>query len=226
MRFISTVFCLLLINAVSNAQFKRDHSFFKFGVKSVSVRGDNISSRENFVLKPVIDFGFGINYNLSQNLRFQPEIHYSPRGFKAKYNLSDTTYFENSLELHYLDLCPNLSYTFGEGGHQNFQPRLTIWGGPYLGIGVAGRNIVSGLTINTKGTKADSTYSYKSSSFSNGLNRLDYGFNVGLGLQFEKFTQVGVSYSVGFNNILDDKKFPIYHQSVGLYVIVLFDDMF
>jgi hypothetical protein len=226
MRFIASVVCLLLINSVSNAQFKRDHSFFKFGIKSVSVRGDNISSRDNFTLKPVIDFGFGINYNLSKNLRFQPEIHYSPRGFKARYNLSDTTYFENSLELHYLDLCPNLSYTFGGGGHQSFQPRLTIWGGPYLAVGISGRNIVSGLTINTKGTKADSTYSYKSSTFSSGLNRLDYGFNVGIGLQFEKFTQVGVSYNMGFNNILEDKKFPIYNQSVGLYVIVLFDDMF
>jgi hypothetical protein len=224
MRFITIVVCLLLINTISNAQFKRDHSFFKFGVKSVSVRGDNISSRDNFILKPVVDFGFGTNYNLSANFRFQPEIHYSPRGFRAKYNLSDTTYFENSLELHYLDLCPNFSYTFNE--HQSFQPRLTIWGGPYLGVGVAGRNITSGLTLNTKGTKADSTYSYKSSTFSNGLNRFDYGLNVGLGVQFEKFTQLGIAYSMGFNNILEDKKFPIYNQSVGIYVIVLFDDMF
>jgi hypothetical protein len=224
MRFITSVVCLLLINSVSDAQFKRDHSFFKFGVKSVSVRGDNIPSRDNFILKPVVDFGFGNNYNLSASLRFQPEIHYSPRGFKAKYNLTDSTFVENSLELHYLDLCPNLSYTFG--GHQSMQTRLTVWGGPYLGFGIAGRNIVSGLTLNTKGTKADSTFSYKSSTFSNGLNRSDYGFNVGLGLQFERFTQFGVSYNMGFNNILEDTKFPIYHQSIGIYVIVLFDDMF
>jgi Outer membrane protein beta-barrel domain len=224
MRFIASVVCLLLINSVSNAQFKRDHAFFKFGVKSVSVRGDNISSRDNFILKPVVDFGFGVNYNLSNNLRFQPEIHYSPRGYKAKYNLTDSTFVQNSLELHYLDLCPNFSYSLR--GHQSMQTRLTIWGGPYLAMGIAGRNVTSGLTINTKGTKADSTYSYKSSTFSNGLNRLDYGFNVGLGLQFEKFTQFGFSYSMGFNNILEDTKFPIYNQSVGVYVIVLFDDMF
>jgi hypothetical protein len=224
MRFIAFVVCLLLINSVSNAQFKRDHSFFKFSIKSVSIRGGDIASQDNFILKPVIDFGFGVNYNLSKNLRFQPEIHYSPRGFKTKYNLTDSTFVENALELHYLDLCPNFSYSFR--GHQSMQTRLTVWGGPYLGIGIAGRNIVSGLTINTQGTKADSTYSYKNNSFSNGLNRMDYGFNVGLGLQFEKFIQFGVSYSMGFNNILEDKKFPIYNQSVGIYVIVLFDDMF
>jgi hypothetical protein len=224
MRFITFVVCLLLINFVSNAQFKRDRAFFKLGVKSVSVRGDNFSSRDNFILKPVVDFGFGVNYNLTQNFRFQPEIHYSPRGYKAKYNLSDSTFVQNSFELHYLDVCPNFSYSFR--GHQSMQTRLTIWGGPYLGFGITGRNIVSGLTINTKGTKADSTYSYKSSTFSNGLNQLDYGFNIGVGLQFEKFTQFGVSYSMGFNNILEEKKFPIYNQSVGVYVIVLFDDMF
>ncbi len=109
MRFISLILCLLLINSVSNAQFKKDHLFFRFGVKSVTVRGDNITSRDNITLKPVIDFGFGINYNLSKNLRFQPEIHYSPRGFQSKYNFTDSTYAENSLELHYLDLCPNFS---------------------------------------------------------------------------------------------------------------------
>lgn len=224
MRFISLIFCFLLINFVSNAQFKKDHSFVRFGIKSVSVRGDNISTRDNFILKPVIDLGFGINYNLSKNLRFQPEIHYSPRGFKTKYNFTDSTYVENSLELHYLDLCPNFSYTLR--GHQSFQTRLTVWGGPYFGFGIAGRNVNSGLTLNTKGTKSDSTFSSVNKKFGDGLNRIDYGFNIGLGLQFEKFIQVGVSYSMGFNNILDNSKFAIYNQSIGLYVIVLFDDMF
>ena len=224
MKFASFVLCLLLINSVSNAQFKKDHSFFKFGIKSVSVRGDNISTQDNFIIKPVIDLGFGINYNLSKNLRFQPEIHYSPRGFQTKYNFTDSTYMENSLELHYLDLCPNFSYTFG--GYQSFQTKLTVLGGPYLGFGIAGRNVNSGLTLNTKGTKSDSTFSSVSKKFGSGLNRIDYGFNIGLGLQFEKYTQVGVSYSMGFNNILDNIKFPIYNQSIGLYVILLFDDMF
>ena len=63
-------------------------------------------------------------------------------------------------------------------------------------------------------------------TFSNGLNQIDYGFNVGVGLQFERFTQVGFSYSMGFNNILDSKTVAVYNQSVGIYMIVLFDDMF
>jgi hypothetical protein len=56
--------------------------------------------------------------------------------------------------------------------------------------------------------------------------RQDYGINVGAGLQFERFTQVGISYSMGFNNILDSKTVSIYNQSIGIYVIVQFDDMF
>lgn len=224
MKFFSCILCLLLINSVSNAQFKKDHSFFKFGIKSVSVRRDNISARDDYMLKPVIDLGFGINYNLSKNLRFQPEIHYSPRGFQAKYNLTDSTYIENSLELHYLDLCPNFSYTFQ--GHNSLKTRLNVWGGPYLGIGIAGRNVLSGITLNKTGIKADSTFTDKSVTFNNGLNRIDYGFNVGLGIQFEQITQVGISYSMGFNNILTNSKFPIYNRSIGFYVIVLFDDLF
>ncbi len=121
---------------------------------------------------------------------------------------------------------PKFQFSYALRGHQSLQTRLTVWGGPYFGVGIAGRNVLSGVTLNTKGTKADSTFSDKSITFKNGINRIDYGFNVGLGLQFEKFTQVGISYSMGFNNILEDKKFPIYHQSIGIYVIVLFDDMF
>ena len=171
-----------------------------------------------------IDFGFGINYNLSKNLRFQPQIHYNPRGSKSKFNSSDSTLVENSLELHYLDLCPNFSYTFGD--HQSFRTKLNVWGGPYLGFGVGGRNVVSGKILNTKGTKADSTYSNVNKTFSKGLSQIDYGFNVGAGIQLEKFTQIGVSYSMGFNNILDNKSFGIYNKSIGIYIVVLFDDMF
>lgn len=224
MRFITFILYFLLTSFFVKAQFKKDHYIFKFGVKSVSVRTENIYSKDNFSIKPVIDFGFGINYNISQNLRFQPEIHYNPRGFKSKFNLSDSTFVENSLELHYLDLCPNFSYTFGD--YQSFRTKLNIWGGPYLGFGIGGKNVISGQIINTKGTKADSTYSNVNKTFSNGLNQIDYGFNIGFGLQLEKFTQIGVSYSMGFNNILDNKSFGIYNKSIGIYVIVLFDDMF
>ena len=225
MRFLTFTLYLLLASLFANGQFKKDHYFFKFGVRSVSVRTDNIYSKDDFSFKPVIDLGFGINYNLSRNLRFQPEIHYNPRGFKSRIDFPDSTYIENSLELHYLDLCPNLSYTFGD--HQSLRTKINIWGGPYLGFGVAGRNVLSGKVINKKGTvKTDSTYSIVNRRFTSGLNRLDYGFNVGAGIQLEKFTQVGFSYSLGFNNILDSKTVSIYNQSIGIYVLVLFDDMF
>ena len=224
MRILTFTLYFLLPSFIANAQFKKDHYLFKLGVRSVSVRSENVYQKDNFSLKPVIDFGFGVNYNLSKNLRFQPEIHYNPRGFKSKYDLTDSTYIENSLELHYLDFCPNFSYTFGN--HQSFRTRFNVWGGPYLGFGIGGRNVLSGKTINTKGTRADSTYSNVNKTFSSGLSQVDYGFNVGVGVQFEKFTQVGLSYSMGFNNILDSKTVAIYNQSIGVYLIVLFDDMF
>ena len=224
MRYLTFTLYFLLTSFLVNAQFKKDHFIFKFGVRSVSIRSENIYQKDNFFMKPVIDFGFGVNYNLSKNFRFQPEIHYNPRGFKSRFNLSDSTYVENLLELHYPDLWPNFSYTVAN--HQSYRTKLNVWGGPYLGFGIGGRNVLSGKIINTKGTKADSTYSYVNKRFTSGLNRIDYGFNVGAGLQFEKFTQVGFSYSMGFNNILDSKTVAVYNQSVGIYMIVLFDDMF
>lgn len=224
MKLIPFTFYFLLVSFFVNAQSKKDHYIFKFGVRSVGVRTENIYKNDDFSLKPVINIGFGVSYNISKQLHFQPEIHYNPRGFKSKFNLSDSTFVENSLELHYLDLCPNFSYTFGN--HQSFRTKINVWGGPYLGFGVGGKNVLSGQTINTKSTRADSTYSKVNRTFSNGLNQVDYGFNVGVGLQFEKFTQVGFSYSMGFNNVLNTRTVSIYNQSVGIYIIVLFDDMF
>jgi long-subunit fatty acid transport protein len=224
MRIISLVTCLLFFSIPSHAQSKKDRSFFRFGLRNVSVRGENIGLQNNIGLKPVIDLGFGLTYNLSDRLRFQPGIQYSPRGFNAFNKLTDSTFVENTFELHYLDICPNFSYSFGN--FNTYRTRLVVWGGPYLGIGIGGKNFASGTILNKKGTKADSTFNNTKFTFGNGLNRIDYGFNVGVGVQVEKFTQIGVAYSMGFNNIADNKNFNVYNQSIGFYLTVLFDDMF
>lgn len=216
------IFLLILFNSCF-AQLKKDRAVFRFGVKSVNIYGDNVPFGNNLKLKPVIDLGFGLNYNLSKNLRFQPGIHYSPRGFQSRYNFTDSTYAENSLELHYLDICPNFSFVFGN--RNSYATQLSIWGGPYLGIGITGRNVYSGVRLSEK-RRADSTFSDVKSTFGNGLNRIDYGFNAGIGLQIEKFTTIGLAYSLGFNNVADNRTFSYYNQSVGVFVMVLFDDMF
>jgi hypothetical protein len=213
----------LLTTAHCFSQLKKDHSFFRFGVRNVNIYGDNVPFGDNIKLKPVVDLGFGINYRLSKNLSFQPEIHYSPRGFQSKYQGTDSTYTDNSLELHYLDICPNLNYVFGE--RDNFRTQLCVWAGPYLGVGITGRNVYSGVTLNNQ-RRADSTFSRTVRTFGNGLNRIDYGFNMGIGIQVEKFTQIGISYSVGLNNVADDRTFQYYNQSIGIFVNILFDDMF
>ena len=223
MRIISLII-FLFFSITSIAQTKKDRSFFRFGLKNVSVRGENIGLQNNMALKPVIDLGFGLTYNLSDHLRFQPGIQYSPRGFNAKSTLTDSTFVENTLELHYLDICPNFSYSFGR--FDSYNTHVVVWGGSYIGVGIGGKSYASGTILNTKGTRADSTFNKTTYTFGNGLNRIDYGFNVGLGLQIERFTQVGVAYSMGFNNIADNKNFSIHHQSIGFYLTVLFDDMF
>lgn len=212
-----------LITAHCFAQLKRNHSVFRFGVKAVNIYGDNVPFGNNIKLKPVVDLGFGVNYRLSKNLNFQPEIHYSPRGFQSKYNFTDSTYTENSLELHYLDICPNLNYVFGN--LNSFAARFCVWGGPYLGVGITGKNVYSGVRISER-RRADSTFSNTVRTFGNGLNRIDYGFNMGIGIQVEKFTQIGISYSIGLNNVADDRTFQYYNQSIGIFITVLFDDMF
>lgn len=225
MRFLSykIVILFLFVSIRVNAQMKKEHNIFHIGIKSSSVYGDNVPLKDFSSFKPVIDFGFGINYVINKNIRFQPEIHYNPRGYQAKYNFTDSTFVERSLQLHYIDFCPNFNYTFGN--QQNPLTRLSVWGGPYVGVGILGKNVYSGTLLNKSKTKADSTFSDVTATFGNGLNRIDYGFNVGVGLQLERFTQIGFSYNMGFNNVSDDKMFNYYNKSWGFYIRVLFDDM-
>ena len=223
-RFLTLITCLFYIStAHCFAQFKKDRSVFRFGVKAVNIYGDKVPFGNNISFKPVVDLGFGMNYRLTKNLSFQPELHYSPRGFRSRYNAPDSTYTENSLELHYLDICPNLNYVFGN--RDSFGTQLCVWAGPYLGVGITGKNVYSGVRLSEK-RRADSTFSNTVRTFGNGLNRIDYGFNMGVGIQVEKFTQIGISYSVGLNNVADDRTFQYYNQSIGIFVTVLFDDMF
>ncbi len=225
-RITALITCIFLI-ATANcfAQFKKDRSIFRFGVRAVNIYGNNVPYGNNIKIKPVVDVGFGINYKLSNSLSFQPEIHYSPRGFQSTYRRSelDSTYTNNSLELHYLDICPNLNYVFGN--HNSFKTQLCVWAGPYLGIGVTGKNVYSGVMISDR-KRADSTFSNTVRTFGNGLNRIDYGFNMGIGVQVEKFTQIGISYSVGLNNVADDRTIQYYNQSIGIFMTILFDDLF
>lgn len=223
-RIIPLITCLFLITtAHCLAQFKKDRSVFRFGVKAVNIYGDNVPFGNNVKLKPVLDLGFGINYRLSRNLSFQPEIHYSPRGFQSRYNFTDSTYTVNSLELHYLDICPNLNYVFGN--RDSFGIQLCAWAGPYLGVGITGKNVYSGVRLSER-SRADSTFSHTVRTFDNGLKRIDYGFNMGVGIQVEKFTQIGISYSIGLNNVADDQTFQYHNQSIGIFISLLFDDMF
>ncbi len=223
-RIITLIACLsFFTTAHCFAQLKKERSIFRFGVKAVNVYGDNIPFGNSIKLKPVVDLGFGVSYRLSKSLSFQPEIHYSPRGFQSKYNFTDSTYTENSLELHYLDICPNLNYVFGN--RDSFGTQLCVWAGPYLGVGITGKNVYSGVRLSER-NRADSTFSNTVRTFGNGLNRIDYGFNMGIGIQVEKFTQIGISYSLGLNNVADDRTFQYYNQSIGIFVTVLFDDMF
>jgi hypothetical protein len=222
MRFLYSVIILLFLfpNFIIG-QTKKDHYIFHFGLRSVDIRSDN-SLNTNF--KPVVEVGLGINYQLSKNLQFQPELRYTPRGYRVKTNLSDSTSLTSSLSLHYLDLCPNFNYTFGNPDYSF--AHLSVWGGPYLGIGIVGQSVTSGTVVNKATMRADSTFSRTNATFGNGLNRIDYGLNLGIGLQFDRMAQVGISYSMGFNNVSSFQVSPLYNQAWGLYVRVLFDDMF
>ncbi len=223
MKHLITFGSLLFITNVAISQFRKDHYIFRFGIKSVKVVGDNLNFENNLKFKPVADFGFGINYHLSKRLGFQPELHYSSRGYKAKINLTDSTFLTNKYNLGYLDFCPNFNYSFGKnlGG----KPTLSLNIGPYFGYRFTGRHIFKGKIVDLNSNKADSTFT-QNRKITN-LNRIDYGLSLGLGVNFNHYIQVGISYSRGFNNLtLANEPKKYYNNGIGIFMTILFDDMF
>ncbi|MFC0185399.1 Outer membrane protein beta-barrel domain-containing protein [Pseudarcicella hirudinis] len=214
---------IVVISFCSNAQFHKEKVLFRLGVRQLGMTGD-VPFKDDASLNIGVDAGVGISYKITSKLKFQPEIHYSQRGFRSKHNYTDSTYIENTISLHYVDFSPNLSFNLLKKGLRG--DWLNIWGGPYVGYGFAGNTTVSEKVLNDRTNKADTTLTRSVNSFSNGVKRLDYGVNVGVGFKPNQFVTIGATYSLGLNNLSDDNKYTLYNHSFGLFLTVLFDDLF
>ena len=224
-KILAALFVFSILSFSGSAQFKKERNIFRMGLRNVDMTGIDAGTRS---FAPAIDLGFGASYYLSGNIKFEPELHYSPRGFSSTTKYTDSTNTKSSLYIHYLDFCPNFSFIFGSKAKKGGVP-INFWVGPYLGYGFAGSLNSDKLTINPRTNKADTTISTSASPFSSGVKRLDYGINAGIGLRFDNFVNFGITYSRGFNDLADDKRYGttgIYNQSYGFYVSVLFDDVF
>ncbi len=210
------------VGHVNMAQSGKNKKIFHLALSSVRFNG-NVANKESFLFKPSLEVGFGIQFPINKHWSFNPEINLSQRGHHGRIANSDSTYSERTITLNYLDLNPNFELTLGK--LSDFSSNLSIWGGPYLGIGLWDNTTIENRIVNPNNPNSYITVTKSTESFSSDFRRIDAGVKVGIGVVSNRFVSLGLTYQAGFANITVAPE-KTYNQSLGFYLRVFFDDMF
>ncbi|WP_164969626.1 outer membrane beta-barrel protein [Aquirufa rosea] len=205
-----------------SAQVNKPKKIFHLAAKSVRFTGDG-SAGEAFLFKPSVEVGFGMQFPINKQWSFNPEINLAQRGHHGKLYSSDSTFKERTITLNYLDFNPNFELTLGRVSE--FSSNISIWGGPYFGIGLWDNTVEVSRVVNPANPNLYITVTNNTESFSSDFRRLDAGFKVGIGLISKRFVAAGFTYQTGMVNIKDATS-KTFNQSLGIYLRVYFDDMF
>lgn len=195
---------------------------FHIEAKSVRFSGDGTAG-ESYFFKPAFEVGLGLQYPLTARASFSPQIALSQRGYHAKTNYSDSSFVDRTISLNYLDFSPNVEIKLGNVSE--YGGGITLWAGPYLGIGLWDNSTYVTRGANPLKPLTNFTTTTTGESFSRDLRRVDMGFKVGLGIVSQNFVSLGVTYQTGVLNIASGKG-SLYNQSLGFYLRVYFDDVF
>ena len=201
---------------ISNLTYDKtvaDLNTFTFGVERTS--GEiKLGGKAGLVL----DLGF------SDNLSLQPGLFYSMKGYKdvtKESSIEPISGTEYSIEytlsntFSYLELPINVAYRFGDAYSNT---RFMVYGGPYVGYAMGGRfkgtlkANVGGISISQDTSGKISTGNTKSSidasdpfnpkmTQGDDIKSLDYGFQVGAGVEMGMGLFFKAQYQMGLANL-------------------------
>ena len=118
-----------------------------------------------------IQLGVVGDYFFTENIYGNSGLLYSVKG--QKYSIGGTSY---KYPIHYLEIPVNAGYRVDLGNSLAFFAQA----GPYIGIGITAKD--------------------KDFGSDNELKRIDFGLNVGTGVEYDKF-QFGINYGLGIVDI-------------------------
>jgi hypothetical protein len=203
---------------VSGQKYK-PKKIFHLEAKSARFVGSGVSN-ESYYFKPSLELGLGIQYPLTSRVSFSPELTLSQRGFSGKTIFSDSAYTKRNITTQYLDVSPNFEIKLGS--LSEFGSGYSIWGGPYLGIGLWDNSTYEKRAQSASGFYATTTTTGE--SFSRDIRRLDMGVKLGIGIVTQNFVSFGLTYQTGLINISTEPG-ELRNQSLGFYMRVFFDEI-
>src|SRR6186713_1118181 len=171
--------------------------------------------------------GFIGDVSLGQFVSLQPGLLVSGKGSKTQSGEStDANYFKATTNPIYLEMPLNLVFKFGANGGPNF----FAGAGPYLAIGITGKNKTEGKFLGTSFSSEDdivwsdddpTTLNYEEGAGFGILKRFDYGINGTAGIDLKKAV-LSVNYGLGLaklqsgsNNEDDNNKHRVLSFTIG-----------
>ena len=146
--------------------------------------------------------GFIGDFSLGQFVSLQPGLLVSGKGSKTQSGeTSDANYFKATTNPIYLEVPVNLVFKFGA----NDGPNFFAGAGPYLAIGIAGKNKTEGKFLGTSfSNESDivwsdddpTTLNYEEGAGFGIMKRFDYGLNGTAGIDLKKAV-ISVNYGLG-----------------------------
>ena len=169
----------------------------------------------DFVPKLALNFGAVTSVKLFKGLYLQTEFVYNGKGLKAKIDrtINDTSLTGNwNYTFHYFEIPLMFKYVMGSGGF-----------GPYIEAGVHWGYFIDAsyeIEMQYGNEKYESSYKidteYDSDDDNTRANRNEFGFRVGIGLEFQANNSnkvfVSLRYAQGLTDVVEYKNKPDNYQ--------------
>ena len=159
----------------------------KYGVKA-GLNLANINEKSSFgsendgkTSKIGFHFGGTAEFPASEAVSVQTGLLFSSKGYKVSY-----LGVSGSMNVNYLEIPINTIYKIEIGSS-----KLCLSAGPYLGYAVSGNLKQGDVEVDLKIGSGDEDY-YKA---------LDYGLNIGAGVELNDKITIGLQYGIGLANI-------------------------
>jgi hypothetical protein len=191
---------LLLVITVANSQ--KSSLYLKGGLNIANISTSNDGDIDDANSLASFHAGLMADLPLSKYIAIQPSLLFTGKGAKVQNGSeNDNTYFKATSNPYYVELPVNLVFKIP---FENPDNSLFLGAGPYVAMGVAGKNKVEGKILGA-------SYSDESSiDFSNDdpatgteegaglgiMRRFDWGFNGTAGFQLSKVL-LSVNYGLG-----------------------------
>ena len=207
----------LFIIVVAFTMTTKSFAQVKYGVKA----GLNLANMlekdydetysEDYSMKIGFHLGGTAEIPISEKFSVQPGLLFSTKGFKMKIEGLDG-FFEDmniNVNLNYLEIPINAIYKIELGSS-----KLCINTGPYLGYALSGK-----VSYDEDSESIDI-----GSSDDDDLKALDYGFNIGAGIEINDAITIGLQYGLGLGNLsIDtDNGYKLNNRVIGISVGYMF----